>query len=81
MTEDEVKAMNSEEAVKAMRNAYAQVFSGDTGKLVLKDLSVFCASEDSTVRSKPIDPYDVVYNEGMRRVYLRIKGMIKKGKL
>lgn len=80
MTEEKIKEMKSEEAVKALRIAYKNVFSGDNGNLVLADLGIFCNSTDSTVRTKPIDPYDVLHKEGMRRVFLRIQGMITKGK-
>ena len=80
MTEQEIKDLKSAEAVKALARAYRDVFSGDQAKLVLWDLEKACSVNESTAKTSPIDPYDVMKKEGMRCAYLRIMNMIQKGR-
>jgi len=74
-----------EKAVEVVENrnrAYRSVFTSDKGKIVYDDLEVFCGQTASEVRATAtgmIDPYDVVYREGMRRVFLRIVSLMKEG--
>jgi len=86
MTENDVKKKQREEeaeksaaVVKAVHIAYATIFSGDKGKLVLDDLEKFCKTDNTIVAAGPIDPYRVLYKNGKRDVCDAIKRMIKKG--
>lgn len=63
--------------LKQLNKAYKQLFTkeNESGKIVLKDLFSFCNMDKSTFVEG--DPYSSAYNEGMRRVYLRIAGMLR----
>jgi len=58
--------------IKELKQAYFRCFDTDDGKKVLSDLLGFCGQDASSVRSVPIDPNQVCFNEGKRRVYLRL---------
>ncbi len=63
---------DAEKKIVEIKRVYFRCFDTDDGKKVLKDLVKFCGQSDSSVRSIPIDPHQVCFNEGKRRVYLRI---------
>ena len=73
MTEAEVKKKNNEKA-------YAKTFHSPISKKVLADLAKFCCYNDSSVCEQSPDALQTIYNEGKRRVYLRILHFIEKGK-
>lgn len=52
--------------------AYARVFTGEDGAIVLADLRQ--KFHGTTVRIRPagIDPYEVIFREGQRHVYLSL---------
>jgi len=52
------------------RNHYRAVFSTPEGQKVLKDLLTFCNINNMTY--VPNDPATTAFNEGMRRVALRV---------
>lgn len=54
---------------------YRETFSTPQGKAVLKDLLKFCHMYAPTHCVG--DPYQTAYNEGMRRVALRITSILK----
>lgn len=78
MTEDEHQQAMNEQRRLELSQAYKRVAVTDDGKEVFDDLKYFCGQDCSSVRDKPIDPYQVVYFEGQRRVYLRINSMITR---
>ena len=53
-----------------IRAAYRGVFSGPDGELVLQDLLKFCNGGNQSF--VPGEPYETAFNEGKRRVALRI---------
>lgn len=57
------------------RNHYKAVFSTDSGQKVLKDLLTFCNVTNMTY--VPGDPTTTAFNEGMRRVGLRILAILE----
>lgn len=59
-----------EDELQAIRSAYREIFESDAGKIVLKDLYSFCGAMTPTAVLS--DSLATFYNEGKRRVYLRI---------
>jgi hypothetical protein len=57
------------------RNYYRNVFSTPDGQKVLKDLLAFCNMLNMTY--VPGDPTTTAFNEGMRRVGLRIVSILE----
>lgn len=55
-------------------NLYKEAFRTAAGKAVLKDLEQFCHANNVTYVIG--DPHHTAFNEGMRRVYLRIQSFI-----
>lgn len=78
MTEADIQKLENEKAIQHLASAYKGLFSSDKGKRVLADLETFCGQLASSVRDVPIDPYQTHFNEGKRRVYLRIHSMINR---
>jgi len=56
------------------RKQYKDTFSGPNGEAVLKDLLNFCHYDKPTYVIG--DQYQTAYNEGMRRVALRITSIL-----
>lgn len=56
------------------RADYAAVFDSDSGQRVLKDLYRFCRMDQPTFAQ---DPCLTAFNEGCRRVFLRILGIMR----
>lgn len=63
--------------VNKLSNNYKELFgeANIAGRAVLADLFSFCSMDKSTFF--PGDPYLTAYNEGARRVFLRILGMLR----
>lgn len=57
---------------------YQKVFESDAGKKVLEDLKLFCNFENSSVCEQNPNPMQTFYNEGKRRVFLRILWQLKR---
>lgn len=64
---------------KKLASLYKQVFTTPAGKEVLKDLITFCRLYQPTFSSQ--DPHQTAFNEGMRRVGLRIINFVEKDDL
>ena len=58
---------------KIMAVRYKELFGSEGGQAVLDDLMVFCNANKSSVNEQSPDPSMTMFNEGKRRVYLRIK--------
>ncbi len=56
------------------RYAYASIFKGPTGSVVLKDLARFCRAHESTFHT---DARAHAVTEGRREVWLRIQHHLK----
>lgn len=53
---------------------YAQTFSSEAGKRVLADLYRFCHMDQP---SFAVNPFVTAFNEGQRRVFLRVMGVLR----
>jgi hypothetical protein len=56
------------------RADYMAVFGGEAGGRVLADLYRFCHMDQPTFAA---DPFVTAFNEGERRVFLRIVGILR----
>jgi hypothetical protein len=63
----------SEKELEKVRLAYRTVFGGDSGKIVLESLAKFCNMDNTSVCEQKPDALQTFFNEGKRRVFLRIK--------
>lgn len=61
---------------KVKQQLYKDVFETDKGQEVLRDLEVFCGY--NRISHVPGDACTTAYNEGMRRVVLRIISFLKE---
>ena len=61
--------------LKNLKNAYAGIFKGEMGKLIMRDLKEWChITKTSYVPDKPDA---TAFNEGKRFIFLRICQMAK----
>ncbi len=65
--------MNVGTNIKKRRTAYQDTFGSPQGETVLADLHEFCGADKTSFGD---DPYLTAYNEGMRRVWLRINSFL-----
>lgn len=63
-----------EEKVKQL---YVSVFTSENGKLVLEDLKNRCGIKVAEPINGAMDPYRVIWHDGMRAVYHTIESMLK----
>ncbi len=62
---------------RKVRDAYQRLFKtqGESAKIVLKDLHFFCFADRPTF--DPRSQRESDYNEGKRRVWLRLQGFLR----
>ena len=70
---DQIKQL--ERQLKALREAYKQVFNSDEGKLIISDLEKRCHYHSTTNVKR--DSHESAYMEGQRSVLLFIKSMLQ----
>jgi Ca2+-binding EF-hand superfamily protein len=77
MTDVEEQKIENEKKQQELKSAYRRLFDSDDGKIVGEDLERFCGFLNTSVSQQSPDAYQTFFNEGKRRVYLRIIGMMK----
>ena len=77
MIADEKTAQDNEKIRNELSQAYKRLFVTDDGKKVLADLESFCSFRKTSI-STEWNPYQTMYVEGERRVYLHIDSMIRR---
>ncbi len=77
MTEAQQQNIENEKKQQELRRAYGRLFKTDDGKVVRKDLESFCGFLKTSTNAE-WNPHYVMFAEGKRRVYLRIRSMITK---
>jgi hypothetical protein len=60
---------------REIASAYARLFGGETGMVVLENMVSKYQRRSSFVRG---DPYETAFKEGARSVILHIRAMVKK---
>ena len=76
--EAEVQNVENEKRRDELSCAYKRLFVTDDGKVVLKDLGIFCHENSSCVNEQNPNQLQTFYESGKRRVLLRINGMLIK---
>jgi len=66
--------MTGEEKAEQLQRDYKAVFGTEAGKRVLEDLKRWCHVLWPSFTG---DPYETVFNEGKRAVYLHIQSMLE----
>ena len=67
--------MNKE--LEELEQAYKRLFQTDDGKRVLGDLEKSCGQNHTSVDEQSPNALKIAFQEGKRRVFLRIQRMIK----
>ena len=76
MTEAEVKKVETEKIQKELAQSYKRLFSSKDGKVILRDLELFCGQNKTSVCEQSPNPYQTMFAEGKRRVFLRINSKL-----
>ena len=71
------KAENEKRQIEKVR-AYKRFSMTDDGKLILKDLEVFCGFRRPSYNEQSPNALQTHINEGKRRVYLRFDSFINQ---
>ena len=77
MEPEQQKAENQKKQDE-LKQAYRRFSQSDDGKIILEDLERFCGQNRPSVCEQLPNSLQTHFNEGKRRVFLRIIGMIKK---
>lgn len=77
MIEAEKQNLENEKITRELTHAYKRLFASDDGKVVLEDLERFCGFY-STSTNNQWNPYQTMFAEGKRRVFLRISQFMRK---
>jgi len=77
MIEAEEMKLANEKKRHELASAYRRLFATGDGKVVLKDLERFCGFLNSSVCEASPDSLQTMYCEGKRRVFLRIRYMLR----
>lgn len=78
MIEAEQQKLDNEKKRRELAQAYKRLSMTDDGKIVFEDLEWFCGQNRPSVCEQSPDSLQTHFNEGKRRVYLRINGMTKE---
>lgn len=80
MIEAEQQKAENEKKRRELKQAYWRLFQTDDGKRVYGDLGKFCGQDRPSVCEHSPNSLQTHFNEGKRRVFLRINSMISKEK-
>ena len=78
MIEAEQQLAENEKQRQELIHAYKRLFKTDDGKTILEDLEKFCGFNNTSVSEQDPNCYQTFFNEGKRRVFLRINGYIRR---
>ena len=78
MIEAEQAKIENEKRQLEKSQAYKRFAKTDDGKLILKDLEIFCGFRRPSFNEQHPNALQTHINEGKRRVYLRIDGFINQ---
>ena len=69
--------MKTNEELESLKKAYCRVFDSDDGKRIEEDLRKACGQDHSSMDEQNPNALKMAFNEGKRRIYLRIQMMRK----
>ena len=78
MIEAEQQKAENEKKRRELAQAYRRLFMTDDGKVILEDLEGFCGLYRPSVSEQSPNSLQTHFNEGKRRVYLRISGFLRR---
>lgn len=78
MIEAEQQKAENEKQRQELIQAYKRLFQSDDGKIVKKDLESFCGFLRPSVSEHSPNSLQTHFNEGKRRVFLRINGFLNQ---
>lgn len=78
MIEAEQAKIENEKRQQEKTQAYKRFAMTDDGKVIMKDLEEFCGFYRPSVSEQHPNSLQTHFNEGKRRVYLRIQGFLWK---
>lgn len=78
MIEAELQKAENEKRREELIQAYKRFSMTDDGKKILADLEGFCGFRSPSVCEQNPNALQTHFNEGKRRVYLRIDGFLRK---
>ena len=78
MIEDEKIKAENEKKLRELAQAFKRLFATKDGKIVKKDLEKFCNRNKSSVCEHNPNALQTHFEEGKRRVILRIDSMINR---
>lgn len=78
MTEQELRKAEAIKQATEEARKYKRLFATEDGDFVFHDLERYCGQNVSSVRGQNVQPMDVAYYEGMRKVFLYIKSKIER---
>ena len=74
----EQQLAENEKQRQELIHAYRRLFKTDDGKTILEDLEKFCGFNNTSVSEQDPNAYQTFFNEGKRRVFLRINGFLRR---
>ena len=77
MIEAEQQNAENEKKRQELMQAYKRLFQTDDGKMILEDLERFCGFLKTSTNVQ-WNPYQTMFSEGKRRVFLRIDSMLRR---
>ena len=80
MTEDQIKKNETERIQREEQIAFRQTFSTKAGEITYRRLEKFCNFKNTSVCEQAPNALQTAFNEGKRRVFLKIIGTMDKGK-
>lgn len=78
MIENQLKQKQAEKELNDLALCYKRIFGSDDGKKVLESLSKFCNMDNTSVCEQNPNALQTFFNEGKRRVFLRIQWFLNK---
>ncbi len=78
MTEAEIQGQENEKKNAELAQCYKRMALTEDGKKIMTDLERYCGQNKSSVCRQAPDPYQTVYCEGMRAVFLYINEKINR---
>ncbi len=78
MTEAEQQRIENEKKNVELANCYKRMAQTDDGKKIMSDLERYCGQNKTSVCRQSPNPYQTMFCEGMRNVFLYINEKINR---
>lgn len=78
MLTPEQQKIENEKKNAELVNSYKRMAKTDAGKMIMKDLEIYCGQNKSSVCRQQPNQFQTMYCEGIRSVYLYIHEKINR---